>query len=105
MLPTLTGNKQEHLNLLACAVFDEETGRMLNYRQLLTHPKYKEVWTTSSADKFGRLAQGVGGRIEGTNTIYLSHTRKFHVTASEILRMADLFAISDWQKTTQIERD
>ena len=70
MLPTLTGNKQEHLNLLACAVFDEETGRMLNYRQLLTHPKYKEVWTTSSADEFGRLAQGVGGRIEGTNMIY-----------------------------------
>ena len=70
ILPTLTGNKQEHLNLLACAVFDEETGRMLNYRQLFTHPKHKEVWTTSSADEFGRLAQGVGGRIEGTNTIF-----------------------------------
>ncbi len=68
--PTLKGNKQEHLNLLACAIFDEETGRMLNYRQLLTHPKHKEVWTTSSADEFGHLAQGVGGRIEGTNTIY-----------------------------------
>jgi hypothetical protein len=43
--PTLTGNKQEHLNLLACPVFDEETGCMFNYRQLLTHPKHKkEVW-------------------------------------------------------------
>ena len=69
LLPTLRGNKQEHLNLLACAVFDEESGRMLNYRQLLTHPAHKEIWTTSSADEFGRLAQGVGGRIKGTDTI------------------------------------
>jgi hypothetical protein len=68
--PTLSGATNDVLNLLACAVFDEASGKMLNYRQLLTHPDYKEVWTTSSADEFGRLAQGVGNRIEGTNTIF-----------------------------------
>ena len=46
---------------------------MLKYRQLITHPKYCEVWKNSSANEFGRLAQGVGGRIKGTNTIFFIH--------------------------------
>jgi hypothetical protein len=57
----------------ACEVFDEESGKQLKYRQLITHPKYKEIWMHSSANEFGRLAQGVGGRIQGTNTIYFIH--------------------------------
>ncbi len=43
---------------------------MLKYRKLITHPKYREAWTHSSANEFGHLAQGVGSRIEGTNTIF-----------------------------------
>ena len=54
----------------AHAIFDEESGQMLKYRKLITHPKYKEAWTHSSANEFGRLAQGVGTRINGTNTIF-----------------------------------
>ncbi len=54
-------------------IFDEDTGKLLKYRQLITHPKYKDVWFHSSANEFGRLAQGVGGRIQGTNTIYFIH--------------------------------
>ena len=54
-------------------VFDEDSGKLMKYRQLITHPKYKEVWMHSSANEFGRLAQGVGGRIQGTNTIYFIH--------------------------------
>jgi hypothetical protein len=42
---------------------------MLNYRQLLTHPAYHTDWTLSSANEFGRLANGFGGRVKGTNTI------------------------------------
>ena len=48
---------------------DLETGKMLGYRDLLKHPKLGEAWQRSAANEFGRLAQGVGGRIEGTNTI------------------------------------
>ena len=37
---------------------------------MLHHPKLQEIWNRAGANKFGRLAQGVGGRIEGTNTIH-----------------------------------
>ena len=54
----------------AMAVMDAETGKLLNYRQLMRDPKYKKRWSTSSANEFGRLANGVGGRIKNpTNTI------------------------------------
>eukprot|EP00804_Cyclotella_cryptica_P019453 CCRYP_006629-RA/>CCRYP_006629-RA protein AED:0.22 eAED:0.22 QI:0/0/0/1/0.33/0.25/4/0/510 len=42
---------------------------MLNYRQLIRHPNYNTDWTLSSANEFGRLANGVGGRVKGTKTI------------------------------------
>ena len=58
-------DKIEH----AMHVLDKESGKMLNYRQLLHHPQYTEAWSLSSANEFGRLAQGVCGRIKGTDTI------------------------------------
>ena len=54
-------------------IFDEETGKLLKYRKLISHPKYHETWSHSSANEFGRLAQGVGGRIKGTDTIFFIH--------------------------------
>ena len=54
----------------ALAVMDKRTGRMLKYRQLMRHPDFKADWTLSSANEFGRLANGVGGRIKNpTRTI------------------------------------
>ena len=53
----------------AMAVMDAETGKLLNYRQLMQSAHHKEVWSKSSANEFGQLANGVGGRIKGTNTI------------------------------------
>ena len=50
-------------------VMDAESGKLLMYRQLIRHPKLKERWCKSSANEFGWLANGVGGRIKGTNTI------------------------------------
>jgi len=50
-------------------VMDQDSGKMMNYRQLRKHPKFNKTWTTSSANEFGRLANGVGGCIKGTNTI------------------------------------
>ncbi len=66
------------MNIMECnlhsktaqAIFDKESGQMLKYWKLITHPKYWGAWTHSSANEFGRLAQGVGSRIEGTNTIF-----------------------------------
>jgi hypothetical protein len=54
----------------AHAIFDEEFGKVLKYRKLITHPKYQEAWMHSSANEFGRLAQGVGTQIMGTDTIF-----------------------------------
>ncbi len=66
------------INIMECnlhsktaqAIFDEESGQMLKYPKLITHPKYQEAWTHSSANEFGHLAQGVGSQLEGTNTIF-----------------------------------
>jgi hypothetical protein len=59
----------------ALAVMDAETGKVFNYRQLMQSKKHKETWSKSSANEFGRLANGVGGRIKGTNTIKFIHKR------------------------------
>eukprot|EP00804_Cyclotella_cryptica_P017742 CCRYP_001167-RA/>CCRYP_001167-RA protein AED:0.39 eAED:0.39 QI:0/0/0/1/0/0/5/0/585 len=50
-------------------VLDPETGQLLEYRQLLRHPKFKEAWNISAANEFGRLAQGIKGRVKATDTI------------------------------------
>jgi len=60
----------------AHSVLDQETGQLLEYRQLLKNPKFKEIWTRSAADEFGRLAQGIGGRIKGADTIRFIHKRE-----------------------------
>ena len=53
----------------AHAVLDQETGELLEYRRLLKHPGFEKVWNKSAADEFVRLAQGIGGKIKGTNTM------------------------------------
>ena len=53
----------------AFPVLDPETGQLLEYRQLLRHPKFKDAWSISAANEFGRLAQGIKGRVKATDTI------------------------------------
>ena len=50
-------------------MLDPDTGQLLKYRQLLRHPKFKETWSISAANEFGRLAQGIKGRVKATDTI------------------------------------
>ncbi len=57
----------------ASPVLDQDTGKMLEYHQLLHDPKHKVVWSKAGANEFGWLAQGVGGRIDSTNTIFFVH--------------------------------
>lgn len=57
----------------ACEVFDAESGKFLKYRKLITHPAHHEAWTLSSANEFRHLAQGIGGCIKGTHTIFFIH--------------------------------
>ena len=57
----------------ALAVMDAETGKVFNYRQLMQSTKHRETWSKSSANEFGRLTNGVGGRIAGTKTMRYIH--------------------------------
>ena len=52
----------------ANAIIDEETGKSLEYRQIIKIDKYKKIWVHSYANKLGRLAQGIRN-IPGINTI------------------------------------
>ncbi len=60
----------------ALAVMERDTGRLLNYQQLICNPKYKKAWNLLAANGFGWLAHGVGNCIKGTNTIKFIHKRK-----------------------------
>ena len=54
----------------ANAIIDPISGASMEYRHLVKIPKHRVRWITSFSKELGRLAQGVGDRIMGTNTIY-----------------------------------
>ena len=51
------------------AIIDPVSGVSLEYRHLIKNVKTKLTWNRSFANELGRLANGVGSRIKGTNTI------------------------------------
>ena len=53
----------------AMVVMDADTGKLINYKQLMQSPKYKKKWATSSANEFGRLENGIGGQIKKPTNI------------------------------------
>ena len=53
----------------AAAVIDDDTGELLKYRHLIKNPKYRKDWGHSFGNEVGRLAQGMPGRSDGTNTM------------------------------------
>ena len=54
---------------MASAVLDVDTGEMLEYRHLMKNPKYRQPWGHSFGNEVGRLAQGMPGRVKGTDTM------------------------------------
>ena len=52
------------------AVLNEETCELMEYRHIMKNPKYRQIYATSYSKELGRLAQGIPGKAEGTNTIY-----------------------------------
>eukprot|EP00957_Ditylum_brightwellii_P102392 7805245-Ditylum_brightwellii.AAC.1 len=51
------------------AIVDKETGRALEYRDLIKDPKYREDWKHSFSNELGQLAQGRKRGINRTDTI------------------------------------
>jgi len=66
---TNQGFEQDTIELANLAILDEN-GKPISYRRLMKNPETRKIWSPSAANEFGRLAQGVGGCIEGTNTIF-----------------------------------
>ena len=55
----------------AAPVTHANTGRSMEYRDLLADPITRDVWLHSAANEFGRLAQGLpDNRVNATNTIF-----------------------------------
>ena len=52
------------------AVTHHLTGKQMEYQHLIRDDHYKGPWLLSGANELGRLSQGVGNRIAGTNTIF-----------------------------------
>ena len=57
-------------NAVINAVLDEDTGKLMKYRRLMKNPKYRPLYRNSYAKELGRLAQGMPGLADGTNTIF-----------------------------------
>ena len=63
------------------AVLNAASGQMLNYLQLMKHLDFKEAWTHSLENKFGRLFQGIGGcTAKSTNTCISSTSNRYRQT-------------------------
>ena len=68
------------LTYAAYYILDNDTGKLLNYEKMRKHQNYKEAWNKSFSNEMGILYQGVGKgkngigkRVEGTNTFYVIH--------------------------------
>ena len=59
-------------SLFVSAIIDDETGKSLEYRQLIQIDRYKKIRGRSYANELGRLAQGIRD-IPGTNTTQFIH--------------------------------
>jgi hypothetical protein len=66
-------DKQEY-KYRADVVINEETGKSMEYKDLLKDPKYREDWSRAAANESGRLFNGVGKNADGTQRIVGTNT-------------------------------
>ena len=68
------------------AIIDEVIEVTMDYRWLIKNPNTRPVWIKSFTNEIGRLAQGVGGRVECTYTMFflphnnITENRRKYVT-------------------------
>eukprot|EP00804_Cyclotella_cryptica_P007750 CCRYP_001365-RA/>CCRYP_001365-RA protein AED:0.30 eAED:0.30 QI:0/0/0/1/1/1/2/0/421 len=91
----LAESTYEESNGTAMPMLDQDTGQLLEHKQLRRHPQHKATWDASYSNELGRLCQGIGHhpqykhkkRIEGTKNFKLiqyqdiPNQRKGDVTA------------------------
>jgi hypothetical protein len=87
------------------AVMDADTGKLLNYRQLMRSPKYRQAWSLSSTNEFGQLANGIEGRIKKlpTQSSLYSNTM-CQQNGRKMSRTGNSFAQEDQKRQNQIKQ-
>eukprot|EP00804_Cyclotella_cryptica_P028971 CCRYP_012389-RA/>CCRYP_012389-RA protein AED:0.32 eAED:0.32 QI:0/0/0/1/0/0/2/0/614 len=95
----LAESTDEESNGTAMPVLDQDTGQLLEHKQLRRHPQHKATWDASYSNELGHLCQGIGHhpqykhkkRIEGTNTFKpiqyrdIPNQRKGNVTYTRVV--------------------
>ena len=62
------------MNRITNAIIDEDMGVSMEYINLIKNTNHRPVWVKYFANDMDLLYQGVGVRVEGTNTMfYLPH--------------------------------
>ena len=90
----------------AMSVMDKDTGKLLNYRQLMSSPKYRNAWSLSSANIFGQLANSIRGWIKNlTNTIEFIFQHEVLADTWKMSHTGRLFAWSDQKRQNPIKWD
>ena len=51
-------------------MLDDDTGDLIEYRDLIGNPKYRKIWGNLHGNELGRLVQDMPGQVEGTNTLF-----------------------------------
>ena len=52
------------------SVMNADVGKLLNYKQLMRNAKHRKAWSLSFANKFGKFANDIEGRMKNPiNTI------------------------------------
>lgn len=74
--PTQTTKRPQWMMDYANNVLNTDSRKVLKCQQLLNDPQYWVVWSTSSANEFRQLAQGIGNRMKGMDTIYFVHKQQ-----------------------------
>eukprot|EP00804_Cyclotella_cryptica_P020437 CCRYP_014425-RA/>CCRYP_014425-RA protein AED:0.04 eAED:0.02 QI:0/0/0/1/1/1/2/0/1218 len=73
------------------AVLNDETGELMEYRHLISNPKYRDTWKNAYGKELGRLAQGLPSIVKGTDTIvfiqraHIPHDLRKDVTYGRIV--------------------
>ena len=71
------------LRKFAGAILGEETRKLLEYKQLVNHPKYKEALQHTFGNEISQLAQGLPNMVQGTDTIFLSTNTNYQQTGGK----------------------
>ena len=83
----------------------DRNGDMLEYRHLIKGPEYKEIWGHGYGNEIGRLAQGMKGRVDDTDTMHFIHKHEVPRDRLKDVTYGKLTAITAKERQNQIECD